>query len=669
MEEDSKNISHDVGTRYYNENECCQEEQYNEIIICKSDLDTTTGVTRNDTVMLPSNIVAAETNDASPITNVVFRKLENNSFKMKNSTSDVWVKVDLGRDSEVHGNSSSNVVTPQKRKLNYKTMQQKYNAIQDLDKGIGRKMASMKYGVPVTTLSTWYKQRKRIELAIESGHTDPTRNRIRRSRTQLVEKNLYEWYVSASQVANGVTVATLKERAHGLSMLSGDDLDNWLVDWMERFRVAFPGDEAITSLAYPATSDGLTYTSGVGGANAVSKAGFAGHDDHDAVTNDIAFERETVRMDNSSDSSESVTGESPCNAKVPPVSYSPISKYRKEDVFTVLSTRMYYDVLPDVATEICNSSNQLLHQPPYFTAVLAFSASGAKLPLFVIGRTARPASFSGVHHLPCRYRGNKEASLDENVLEAWLREADARFVRERRRVVIVVGGDENVDCRDIGQLRAVSVHQVTSTERTSSMNEIIRELKARYRTRLVQTCKLASEQERPPQRLSLLDALNYITLAWDNLQKSTLDAFHQRELCRMNICFDERPGRIPARSQADHELVDPIRTHLEPAANCFELLSRELAALCSVEQKYFLADAYVDVDEQICKRVQMSTRDSQECEDQPPVKQRSHAEIREMLNEVMIFSMYQEKHGHAMAKAARSMTQLLDISYYDKQVV
>ena len=49
------------------------------------------------------------------------------------------------------------------------------------------------------------------------------------------------------------------------------------------------------------------------------------------------------------------------------------------------------------------------HSKVRLTGLATGNATGEKLPLFVIGKSAKPRCFSGVKTLPCRYRSQKRA--------------------------------------------------------------------------------------------------------------------------------------------------------------------------------------------------------------------------------------------------------------------
>ena len=72
------------------------------------------------------------------------------------------------------------------------------------------------------------------------------------------------------------------------------------------------------------------------------------------------------------------------------------------------------------------------------TGMAASNALGEKLPMFVIGKYAKPRCFKHVRNLPCRYRSQKKSWMDGKLFEEWLRELDRKFVMEGRKIVMVV---------------------------------------------------------------------------------------------------------------------------------------------------------------------------------------------------------------------------------------
>ena len=55
-----------------------------------------------------------------------------------------------------------------KRKLTVKTLNEKCRALKDIEKGLSNNDASLKYGVPPNTISTWIKNKEEYLKALEN---------------------------------------------------------------------------------------------------------------------------------------------------------------------------------------------------------------------------------------------------------------------------------------------------------------------------------------------------------------------------------------------------------------------------------------------------------------------------------------------------------------------
>ena len=86
-----------------------------------------------------------------------------------------------------------------------------------------------------------------------------------------------------------------------------------------------------------------------------------------------------------------------------------LSKYKLKHIYNADEFGLFYQALPDKSLhykgERCNGGK---HSKVRRTGLAAGNATEEKLPLFVIGKYARPRCFSGVKSLPCRYRSQKD---------------------------------------------------------------------------------------------------------------------------------------------------------------------------------------------------------------------------------------------------------------------
>ena len=83
-----------------------------------------------------------------------------------------------------------------KRKYIHKTLREKCQALQDLEKGRSNKDVAAKYGVPKNTLSTWVKNKEKLVNALEKG-TNVKRQKLKTGNHELVDSERLEYQVRA----------------------------------------------------------------------------------------------------------------------------------------------------------------------------------------------------------------------------------------------------------------------------------------------------------------------------------------------------------------------------------------------------------------------------------------------------------------------------------------
>ena len=90
-----------------------------------------------------------------------------------------------------------------------------------------------------------------------------------------------------------------------------------------------------------------------------------------------------------------------------------LSKYKLEDIHNIDEFGLFYQSLPEktlhLKSEKCIGGKL---SKVRLTGLAAGNAVGEKLPMFVIGKSAKPQCFSGVKNLPCRYRSQKKSWMD-----------------------------------------------------------------------------------------------------------------------------------------------------------------------------------------------------------------------------------------------------------------
>ena len=78
------------------------------------------------------------------------------------------------------------------------------------------------------------------------------------------------------------------------------------------------------------------------------------------------------------------------------------------------------------------------HRKVWLTGVAVASAAGEKLPIFVIGKLAKPRCFKNVKSLPCRYRSQLKSWMNSFLFDEWVNERDKKFEKENHKVILIV---------------------------------------------------------------------------------------------------------------------------------------------------------------------------------------------------------------------------------------
>ena len=102
-----------------------------------------------------------------------------------------------------------------------KSCEEKFKALQAIDGGEKKSAVGKRLGVPANTVSTWLKNRKKIEAAVSRNEVGSTRKRKRESVFADVDESLWSWFKQA--------------RSHGIN-LNGPLLQEKARDFFERLK-------------------------------------------------------------------------------------------------------------------------------------------------------------------------------------------------------------------------------------------------------------------------------------------------------------------------------------------------------------------------------------------------------------------------------------------------
>ena len=87
-----------------------------------------------------------------------------------------------------------------------------------------------------------------------------------------------------------------------------------------------------------------------------------------------------------------------------------LSNYKLEDVFNADKFGLFYQCLPDKTYHLkgkkCSEEKK---SKVRLTGMAVASATGEKLPMFVIWNSKNPRCFKNFKHLPCEYKSKKKS--------------------------------------------------------------------------------------------------------------------------------------------------------------------------------------------------------------------------------------------------------------------
>ena len=124
-----------------------------------------------------------------------------------------------------------------KRKLTVKTLNEKCTALKDIEKGLSNKVASLKYGVPPNTISTWIKNKEKYLKALENNCSSK-KQKLRESNFEKLENVVLRWFLSKRSQNIPIYGNLIKEKAivyaKELSYTNFVGSTGWLDRWKRR---------------------------------------------------------------------------------------------------------------------------------------------------------------------------------------------------------------------------------------------------------------------------------------------------------------------------------------------------------------------------------------------------------------------------------------------------
>ena len=123
-----------------------------------------------------------------------------------------------------------------KRSHNENSMKNKYDALEELEKGVPQKEVPLHFGVQKSTLSTWKRNKTKIEEAYHAGLGN---KRMRPEKYEDLNKALMKWFLNCRNENIPLNGPLLKKNGIGfateLKIENFQVFDGWLEKWKKRF--------------------------------------------------------------------------------------------------------------------------------------------------------------------------------------------------------------------------------------------------------------------------------------------------------------------------------------------------------------------------------------------------------------------------------------------------
>ena len=121
-----------------------------------------------------------------------------------------------------------------KRKLSVKTLNKKFNALKDIEKGISNENASKKYGVPPNSISTWIKNKEKYFEVLEDNCSSK-KQKLRESDFEKLGNAAFRWFLSKWSQNIPIVDNLIKEKATYANKLGYNNFHGF-TGWLDRWK-------------------------------------------------------------------------------------------------------------------------------------------------------------------------------------------------------------------------------------------------------------------------------------------------------------------------------------------------------------------------------------------------------------------------------------------------
>lgn len=408
------------------------------------------------------------------------------------------------QSSEGSGSSGGIARSTVKRKLNVKSIEDKYQAILEVEKSSTRPKSEIarSFGVPANTLSTWIKNAAKIKEAYQQSSFAPERKRMRTANYEDVEHALLKWFTSVRDqnvpISGPMLTAKAEEFASRLNHPDFKCSNGWLDRFKERHNI--------------------TFKKICGEAKSVNE-------NSDAMNN-WAVELKHI-----------------------------LTEFKPDNIFNADETGLFFKLLPEKTLEYkgvdCSGGKRSKER---ITVLVCANMSGSeKIPLLVIGKSANPRCFKNIKTLPTDYTSNKKAWMTSEIFTDWIVKLDKKFQRQQRKVAMIVDNcPAHPKVKGLKNTTLVFLPPNTTSKTQPCDQGIIQNIKVHYRRRVVMK-QISAAEKKIDFNISILDALRLVQRSWYAVTPTTISN------CFRHAGFTtDTPAQQPTSDDSDDDDDIPL---------------------------------------------------------------------------------------------------------------
>lgn len=214
------------------------------------------------------------------------------------------------------------------------------------------------------------------------------------------------------------------------------------------------------------------------------------------------------------------------------------NKYASKDIFNVCEFGLFFKVMPDKSTVYKNNicSNGELSEERLTVLICANSDGTEKLKPLVIGKSLKPKCFTNIKTFPCEYIAQKQVWMTSEHFSSWVKELDLKMIEKNREILLFLDScpahSKKITLKNV----ELVFFPEYVTRKFQPMNQgVVKALKLYYRKNLfLQYLNIFQNSNIKP--LNILDALYYITAAWNSIQPEIISNSFKKAGIGMSCC-------------------------------------------------------------------------------------------------------------------------------------